>query len=236
MIKQMPNIIYGTQAIEFKVIRKARMKNTYIQVTSDGVLVKTNKTTSMKELNDFVTKKSAWISKHLENLKAKKVEEALVTGSRLYYLGKSYYVEIVEDETVKNAVLTFSHSKFLIKAQKGVSQEELTWLVNMFYKEKAIEQITPLVEKWSKEMNLIPTHVGYRKAKTRWGSCSGRDRISFNYYLMKLSDDCIEYVVVHELAHIKHKNHSADFWGLVKKYLSDYKVIEDKIRLFEKVI
>ena len=232
----MPSVVYGTQHIEFKVIRKARMKNTYIQVTSDGVVVKTNKTTSMRELNAFVIKKSAWIMKHLENLKAKKVEEALVTGSRLYYLGKSYYVEIVEDETVKNTVLTFSDSKFLLKAQKGVSQEELAWVVNNFYKEKAIEKITPLVEEWSDEMNLTPTHVGYRKAKTRWGSCSGRDRISFNYYLMKMSSSCIEYVVVHELAHIKHKNHSADFWGLVKKYLGDYKVIEDKIREFEKVI
>jgi predicted metal-dependent hydrolase len=232
----MPSIAYGTRSIEFEVLRKARMKNTYIQVTSDGVLVKTNRTTSMREINGFVIKKSAWIVKHIENLKAKKVEESLVTGSRLYYLGKSYYVEIQEQEELKNAVLEFSHSRFVIKAQKGVSQEELAWVVNKFYKEKAIEKITPLVEKWSEEMCLRPAHVGYRKAKTRWGSCSGRDRISFNYYLLKMSTSCIEYVVVHELAHIRHKNHSADFWGLVKKYLDNYKVIEDKIRVFEKVI
>jgi len=232
----MPSVAYGTRRIEFEVLRKARMKNTYIQVTDTGVLIKTNRTTSMREINGFVTKKSAWIVKHLDNLKAKKVEKELVTGSRLYYLGKSYYVQIVEDETVKNAVLTFSHSRFLIKAQKGVSQEELAWVVDMFYKQKAIEKITPLVEKWSKEMGLTPAYVGYRKAKTRWGSCSGRDRISFNYYLMKMPISCIEYVVVHELAHIRHKNHSADFWGLVGEYLVDYKVREEKIKGFEKVV
>ncbi len=233
----MPNIIYKTEQIEFKLIRKARMKKTYIQVTSEGVVVKTNKSKSMREINAFVTKKSAWISKHLENLKAKKVDEALVTGSRLYYLGKSYSVEIVEElEAPKKLSIEFINDKFLIKAKKGITQEELTWLVNMFYKEKAIETISPLVQLWSQKMNLMPTHVGYRKAKTRWGSCSGRDRISFNYYLMKLSSDCIEYVVVHELSHIKHKNHSSDFWGLVQQYLSDYKAREDKIREFEKVI
>ena len=245
----MPSVVYGTRTIEFEVLRKARMKNSYIQVTADGVLVKTNKSTSMREINGFVTKKSAWIVKHLESLKAKKVEKSIVTGSRLYYLGKSYYVEIVEESeasapnstrlkpSVPNRLsLEFTHSKFIIKAQKGVSQEELAWLIDMFYKQKAIEKITPLVAKWSQEMGLTPTHIGYRKAKTRWGSCSSRDRVSFNYYLMKMSSSCIEYVVVHELAHIVHKNHSADFWGLVKRYLRDYKDREEKIKGFEKLI
>ena len=232
----MPSVAYGTRSIEFEVLRKARMKNTYIQVTSDGVLVKTNKSTSMREINGFVTNKSAWIVKHLENIKAKKIEKELVTGSRLYYLGKSYYVKIEEDEVLTDATLNFTHSKFLIKAKKGVSQEELAWVVDRFYKQKAIEKITPLVEHWSKEMGLTPSYVGYRKAKTRWGSCSSRDRISFNYYLMKMPISLVEYVVVHELAHITHKNHSADFWGLVKEYLVDYKLCEEKIKEFERVV
>ena len=232
----MPSIIYGTQSIEFEIERKAQMKNTYIQVTADGVLVKTNKSTSMKEIHGFVEKKSAWIVKHLENLKAKKIEKKIVTGSRMYYLGKSYYIEIQENKKLNNAELKFTHSKFIIEAQKGVSQEELAWVIDRFYKQKAIEKISPLVEQWSKEMSLHPAHVGYRKAKTRWGSCSSRNRISFNYYLLKLPTSCIEYVVVHELAHIEHKNHSKDFWKLVKQHLDDYKVKEEKIREFEKMV
>jgi predicted metal-dependent hydrolase len=232
----MLNITYGTQTIAFEVLRKPRMKNTYIQVTADGVLVKTNKTTSIREIKGFVEKKSAWIVENLEKFKAKKTEQALVTGSRIYYLGKSYNVEIQEDVTHEKAVLAFTHSKFLIKAQKEVSQEELHWLIDMFYKEKAIEKIIPLVESWSEEMRLVPSHVGFRKAKTRWGSCSSRNRLSFNYYLMKLPLSLVEYVVVHELAHITHKNHSADFWGLVGQYMDDYKEREVKIKAFEKVI
>ncbi len=232
----MPSIAYGTQNIEFEVERKAKMKNTYIQVTADGVLVKTNKTTSMREIHGFIEKKLAWIVKHLENLKAKKIEKKIVTGSRMYYFGKSYYIEIKEDKNLKNAQLEFTHSKFLITAQKGVSQEELVWMMDSFYKQKAIEKVTPLVEQWSKEMRLYPASVGYRKAKTRWGSCSSHNKISFNYYLLKLPMSLIEYVVVHELAHIEHKNHSKDFWKLVKQHLDDYKVKEEKIRVFEKMI
>jgi len=232
----MPSVVYGTRSIEFEVIRKARMKNTYIQVTANGVLVKTNKSTSMREINSFVTKKSAWIVKHTENLKAKKVESKLLTGSRIYYMGKSYYVEIKESDKVQRATLNFSHSKFVIEAQKGVTQEELVWLLNNFYKQQAIEKITPLVELWSQKMGVTATHVGYRKAKTRWGSCSGRDRISFNYYLMKMPLFLVEYVVVHELAHITHKNHSSKFWGLVYEYMEDYKEREVRIKTLEKII
>jgi len=232
----MPNISYGTQTIEFEVLRKSRMKNTYIQVSSEGVLVKTNKSTSMRELKAFVEKKSSWIVKNLEKFKTKKREEALVTGSRIYYLGKSYYVEIVEDSTEQKAVLAFTQAKFVIKVPKDVTQEELYWLLDSFYKQKAIEKITPLLEHWSEEMDLVPSYVGYRKAKTRWASCSSRNHISFNYYLMKLPLSLVEYVVVHELAHITHKNHSADFWGLVGEYMPDYKEREVKIKAFEKLI
>ena len=246
----MPSVDYGTSSIEFEIVRKPRMKNTYIQVTADGVLVKTNKTTSIREIEGFVVKKSAWIAKHLENLKAKKIEKKLVTGSRVYYMGKSYYIEIkTESEAsapnnkarLKPSIpsyssLKFTHSKFIIESQKGIIQEELAWLMDMFYKQKAIEKITPLVEKWSKEMELIPNYIGYRKAKTRWGSCSARDRISFNYHLMKLPMSLVEYVVVHELAHIKEKNHSSDFWALVGKYLPEYQKKREELRAFEKLI
>lgn len=232
----MPSVLYGTKSIEFDILRKPRMKNTYIQVTSEGVLVKTNKSTSMREINGFVEKKSSWIVENLEKFKAKERETELFTGSRLYYLGKSYYVAIEEDDAIKKATLQFTHSKFLIKAQKGISQEELFWLVDRFYKQKALEKINPLVDTWSTTMRLVPSHVGYRKAKTRWGSCSARNRISFNYYLMKLPLSLVEYVVVHELAHIRHKNHSLKFWGLVGDYMEDYKERELKIKALEKVI
>jgi len=113
---------------------------------------------------------------------------------------------------------------------------ELHNTIENFYKQKAIEKITPLTKKWAKNMGVEPEHISFRYSKNRWGSCSGANRISFNYHLIKLSSSLIEYVVIHELAHITYQNHSKDFWKLVYKHLSDYKVREDKIRIFEKLI
>jgi predicted metal-dependent hydrolase len=210
------------------------MKHTYLQVTDHGVVLKTNKSTSMQDINAFVHKKSAWILKHLKNFEEKRVEKELNTSPQVYYLGTAYELKIIGNQNLKKAKITFKDSKFLIEAKEELSKEETTLLLNNFYKKEAIEKITPLIEHWSKEMNLYPTHVGYRKAKTRWGSCSGKDSISFNYYLLKLPLSSIEYVVVHELAHIQHKNHSSSFWNLVRQHLVDYKVRRDEMRVLER--
>ncbi len=92
-----------------------------------------------------------------------------------------------------------------------------------YYRKKAKEIIPPLVEQYAEQMQLFPTKVSFRKNKSRWGSCSARDRLTFNIFLMRTPIEFIEYVVVHELAHIMHKNHSQDFWKLVESYLPDYK-------------
>ena len=105
--------------------------------------------------------------------------------------------------------------------------------LDVFYKKEAKRIIEPLVEEYSNKMNLFPKRVKYRKNRRRWGSCSVDDIINFNYYLVKLPIELIEYIVVHELAHIKHKNHKKEFfWKLVGKYMPDFKEREKKLKLF----
>jgi len=102
--------------------------------------------------------------------------------------------------------------------------------VDEFYRKQANEYIIFLVDKHSKIMNLFPTKVSFRKNKRTWGSCNFKNEIRFNFLLMKYPIQIIEYVVIHELAHIVHKNHSKDFWNLVETYCSDYK---DREKLFK---
>lgn len=227
--------MYGTQIIEFEISRKMRLKNTYISVNKDGVLIKTNKRVSIKEIKKMVTKKSAWISQKLILYKAKSSNHEIITGSRLYYMGRSYYIQMMVNNT-DTITINFTHSKFYISTPIQYLEIELQNAIENFYKQKAIQKILPMVEKWSKLMEVTPNKVSFRYAKKRWGSCSGVNRISFNYHLVKLSSSLIEYVVVHELAHIKHHNHSKDFWNFVQKHLGDYRAREEKIRAFEKLI
>jgi predicted metal-dependent hydrolase len=231
----MPSVAYGTRTITYDIVRKPTLKNTYINVDRDGVLVKTNTATSEEEIEAFIVKKSDWILKHLQSYRQKAIETEIRTGSRIYYLGKSYYVELIGTQK-RSIEVRFTHSRFVISAEKEVSQEALHRAIDSFYKEKAAVKIVALVEKWSKRMELTPAHISFRKANRRWGSCSATNRLSFNYRLMKLPTSLIEYVVVHELAHIRHKNHSPEFWSLVGSFMPDYREREKRIGVFEKLL
>ncbi len=232
----MNSIKYGTQIIEFDIKRKATLKNSYIHIDKNGVLIKTDTKTTLEEIKKMVEKKSSWILKKQSLFNKERVTNKIDTGSRLYYMGKSYYVNIVKDETVSKITINFTYSKFSITTPKIYTDVTLKNAIEDFYKNKAIEKIIPITKKLAKDIGVEPQHIGFRYSKKRWGSCSTTNRISFNYHLMKLPASLIEYVIVHELTHIIHHNHSQDFWKTVQKYLSDYKVREEKLRVFEKMI
>lgn len=101
-----------------------------------------------------------------------------------------------------------------------------------FYKKEIIKYLPDLVDIYSKKMNLIPTSLKYRKNKRTWGSCNYKNGLNFNILLMKFPIELMEYVVIHELAHIKHKNHSKKFWDLVEEFCPDYKQREKIFKSF----
>ena len=95
----------------------------------------------------------------------------------------------------------------------------------------AREVIPPLVERYSKLMGLRPSSVKITSAEKRFGSCSGKNALCFSWRLMAYPTKAIEYVVVHELAHIKHHNQSAKFYALVEKYMPDYKERQKMLKI-----
>ena len=105
-----------------------------------------------------------------------------------------------------------------IKSRPELSEDDLEKLKTL-----AKEIIPPKVEKYAEIMGVFPEHVSINSAKTRFGSCSSKKRLNFSCRLMTYDERAIDYVVVHELAHLKHLNHSKDFWAFVEKFMPDYK-------------
>lgn len=97
-------------------------------------------------------------------------------------------------------------------------------------KSLAKERLSQKVEHYSHIMELAPTGISITAAEKRFGSCSGKNRLCFSYRLMMYPDKAIDYVVVHELAHIKHHNHSKEFYALIEQYLPDYKAREAMLK------
>lgn len=145
----------------------------------------------------------------------------------------------------------------VVKAPYGVSTEKINdfvennreWLMKATERKKAQLERTDLtedeiinlihlakdvipkrVEHYSKIMNLCPTGLRITKAKKRFGSCNGKNSLCFSCFLMKYPMEAVDYVVVHELAHIKHHNHSKDFYNLINHYMPDYKQREKLLK------
>ena len=98
------------------------------------------------------------------------------------------------------------------------------------YIKKAKQYLPERTKYWSKITGLTPAYVHITSAEKRYGSCNSKNGICFSFRLMAYPTDAIDYVILHELAHIKHKNHSKDFYGFIAKYMPDYKNKEKILR------
>lgn len=114
-------------------------------------------------------------------------------------------------------------AKKLPEAQKRAARSRKIAENETELRRAARETIPVLVEKYSKIMGLKPTSVKITSAEKRFGSCSDKNGLCFSWRLLAYPTAAVEYVVVHELAHIKHHNHSAAFYALIEKYMPDYK-------------
>jgi predicted metal-dependent hydrolase len=121
---------------------------------------------------------------------------------------------------------TLEDGYFLYLGEKKLLSDFAIKNLDSFYKKEIDGFISTFIEKYSNLMQLFPTKISYRKNKRTWGSCNYKNELNFNILLMKFPLYIMEYIVIHELAHIKHKNHSKKFWELVEKYSPNYKEIE----------
>jgi len=140
--------------------------------------------------------------------------------------------EWIETSIAKLSKNIINEDEFLYLGEKKKIEDFRIKNLDLFYK-KEIQKILPAkLEEYSRKMSLFPTSISYRKNKRTWGSCNYKNGLNFNILLMKFPIEVMEYVIVHELAHIKHKNHSKDFWNLVAVYCPNYKEIEKRFKNF----
>lgn len=196
-------------------IKYTNRKTLAIYITKDArVEVRCNKRVRKADIERFICEKEKWINEKLELMRNRK-SVLIGNGSKILYLGKEY--EIVVSESKEGMY----DDKFFVHPS---SDERYVYIIlEKFYKQKAKEIIAERLHKYEQIMDLYSTKFGITSANTRWGSCSGKNSINFTWKLVMADIDVIDYVVVHEIAHIKEKNHGKNFWNLVGKYYPNYK-------------
>lgn len=213
----MNKLFYKNYEVELRY--NPKLKNTYIGIESENkILVKTSSKSHTYILN-LLDMRSSWIEKQLKkqivciSLEMNLEDEVLLFSKK--YSMDSQEATILRDKLNKLRVN---------------SQQKVIKCYDDFYKTAAISYLGKRTKYYSNIMGLVFDEIKYRKMKSRWGSCSSKKVITFNTELMKVHKNLIDYVVVHELAHLKHMNHSQDFHSLVETYLPGSKRLRSELK------
>lgn len=210
-------------------IKRSRRKTVALYVFPDGrVEIRTPLLYNINEIEPFLIKHSRWLFNRLDSKK----ENALTTksfydGELHYFLGKQYPIKV--NLSARNSV-AFQNDTIVISTK---SLELVESLLDRWYLEQAKrvfhEIAIPLIKQMAK-YNVAPKSFSIRKMKTRWGSCSRKGSISLNLHLIKLPEPCIKEVILHELCHLVHFNHSKEFYELMTAEMPDWKTWKKEIK------
>jgi predicted metal-dependent hydrolase len=201
-----------------KIIRTKRRTIALVIERDGSLIVRAPLRTSEKTIRELVQQKADWITRGQQKMRQNQPREhQFREGDTLPLLGQQHPIKIVPRQ---RASLNLENGEFRLaeKAQPRAREAFALW-----YKQTAAILLPARLEALAKKHNLGPKKVRISSARTRWGSCSTSGTISLTWRLVMAPPEVIDYVIVHELAHIKHPNHSKDFWDTVAALMPDYK-------------
>lgn len=192
-----------------------------------GLVVHTPKRYPKHGVEDFLQKKSDWILRHLGSMEAQQARRRKVSweqGAPLPLLGRSYPLRITTGAAMERVGLEEECIAVALagSAPPGQRGEEVRALVVEWYMEQAYRMLGARVELFGRPWGLNPARLRVRAQRRRWGSCSAKGSLNFNWRLILAPLPVLDYVVVHELSHLRHLNHSPAFWELVASLLPGY--------------
>jgi predicted metal-dependent hydrolase len=192
-----------------------------------GLVAVTPRRFSQTTLNSFIEKNTEWIEKNLSKLTQKKA--FFETESTVRVFDVLYQKEVQIDPNsasriVINSDVQPNQPPSLIVSLQSPDQAKTKKLLTRFLKQTAEQYVTPRTKQLAEKMNVQYTKISYGEHKSQWGSCHISGALTFNWRLVHAPVAVIDYVIIHELAHRTHHNHSAAFWALVAKYDPNYSI------------
>jgi predicted metal-dependent hydrolase len=212
-----------------KIRRKAYHRNLSLTVKPNGSMtVTTSRTIPLKMITKFAQDSWPWVEEQMskfEGLKERYPKKRFLPGEYFTVLGADYSLKVARQE-VKRVDVSLTESSLLVTLPSaGVPHAVAIDAVRSFYEELGKKILSERLHYYSQKLQLYPHSVSYRCQKTRWGSCSSSGHISLNWRLAVAPMEVLDYVVVHELCHLKHPNHSKNFWKLVETTIPRWKKI-----------
>ncbi len=210
------------RAVSYRFERRQR-RTFAIAVNHDGLRVLAPMRAPLREVEAFLQEKAGWITRKLDEWSARGRPARLLgrTGESLPLFGRTLALEVVPG---KRAVL-LQEDRVVVRAD-----HDAPGLLKEWIRARALETFTARAAHFAARIDLPPPPVALMDARTRWGSCSARGRIRLSWRLAHLAPELSDYVVAHEVAHLREMNHSRRFWALVETLYPAHRAARQAIR------
>jgi predicted metal-dependent hydrolase len=223
---------YGTTNIAFNVEYKNR-KTMEIAVEPPNIITVTAPMGISEEIIvEKVRCKANWIIQKIysyKHMNYQSLNREFVNGESFMYLGRSYSLQIMLDLRIKKPEVKLFRGKFIVTANDK-NEEVIKKAMEEWYRGRSKVIIEQRIKYYQRFFNIIPSGVKIKEQKKRWGSCTSKNELLFNWRCIMAKSNALDYIVVHEMCHMYHKDHSKEFWGLLASIMPDYEVRKEWLK------
>lgn len=213
--------------VEFKDIKNVHLS---VYPPTGGVRIAAPARMNLDTIRLYAIAKLGWIKKQQAKLQGQQREtprEYLDRESH-YVWGKRYLLKLIEADQIPSVEL--KHNQMVLTVRTGAGREKKEDVVAAWYREQLRIVMSPLIAKWEALISVKANRIFVQRMKTKWGSCNPRRRsIRLNSELARKPRECLEYVIVHELAHLLEPSHNARFVSLMDKFMPQWRQHRDEL-------
>lgn len=227
---------FGTTVLNYRLRRTERKKTVSIAVDPQaGIIVTAPEQATKKRIDDLVRQKGPWLVKRIKrqsDLPAPLPKREYVSGETYLYLGKQYRLRVQRGPTEEPVRLYAGALTLTLKEGLGPLERTKTAKSRLvaWYKERSRRYLTERLHVWERKLQLTATKVLIAEPRKRWGSTSADGSVRLNWRLIQAPSSLVDYVLLHELVHLLHKDHNREFWATLGRVMPDYDDRKSRLR------
>lgn len=222
----MPELNLAGQIVPYTIRRSARARYVNFRINPEhGLIVTLPNGFTTDGLEALLYQRQDWILKHLNNIAARQpAPRYYETGLKLLFLGEEHELEIIPTPNAKQTTIARQAEFIRVRWAGGdVHFDGVREALEGWYRAQAKVYLTQRARELAGKHGFEFINLTIKGQRTRWGSCSSKGNLNFNWRLMMAPADAVDYVIIHELCHLREMNHSKRFWGLVGHYCPNYR-------------
>ena len=213
----------GNVSLEVLIEYTNRKRTISLQLKDNKIIIKAPRTVSRKNLDEVIQKKQKWIKQRAilnfeeQNLRNRK----FIDNERFYFRGNEYRLSLIlggkEEVKIVDGLLLVT-----FKDDRSIDSKNVKSLIEDWYVRESAKILNTRTYEFAKKMKVRPTGITVKNYVSKWGSCTAKNKISYNWRIIMAPDCIVDYLIIHELCHIIEHNHSKNFWNYVGTYCEDF--------------